>query len=139
MTETSDATKGTGPLPAGHPPVTAGKIGVLLVNLGTPDGTDFWPMWRYLREFLSDPRVIELPRAIWYPILYGMVLTTRPQKVRRELRQDLEPGAGRIAAADVYARPGREACGGLRRPAAGRRRMGHALRQSVDRKRGRAG
>ena len=74
----SDATKGTGPLPAGHP--SAAKIGVLLVNLGTPDGTDFKPMWRYLREFLSDPRVIELPRAIWYPILYGMVLTTRPQK-----------------------------------------------------------
>jgi len=56
------------------------KIGVLLVNLGTPDGTDFLPMWRYLREFLSDPRVIELPRVIWYPILYGLVLTTRPRK-----------------------------------------------------------
>lgn len=37
-------------------------------------------MWRYLREFLSDPRVIELPRTVWYPILYGAVLTTRPQK-----------------------------------------------------------
>jgi ferrochelatase len=57
-----------------------GKIGVLLVNLGTPDGTDFAPMWRYLREFLSDPRVIELPRFAWYPILYGIVLTTRPKK-----------------------------------------------------------
>ena len=40
-------------LPAGHPPVARGKVGVLLLNLGTPDGTDFWPMWRYLREFLS--------------------------------------------------------------------------------------
>jgi protoporphyrin/coproporphyrin ferrochelatase len=69
-----------GPLPAGHPAVVRPRIGVLLVNLGTPDGTDFWPMWRYLREFLSDPRVIELSRAIWYPILYGLVLTTRPQK-----------------------------------------------------------
>ncbi|HEY5818283.1 MAG TPA: ferrochelatase [Mesorhizobium sp.] len=68
------------PLPAGHPHVPSRKIGVLLVNLGTPDGTDFWPMWRYLREFLSDPRVIELNRAIWYPILYGLVLTTRPKK-----------------------------------------------------------
>jgi ferrochelatase len=56
------------------------KVGVLLVNLGTPDGTDFKPMWRYLREFLSDPRVIELNKAIWYPILYGLVLTTRPTK-----------------------------------------------------------
>jgi len=55
------------------------RIGVLLVNLGTPDDTSFWPMWRYLREFLSDPRVIELPRPLWYPILYGIVLTTRPR------------------------------------------------------------
>ncbi|TIN20012.1 MAG: ferrochelatase [Mesorhizobium sp.] len=74
------AAKALGPLPAGHPPVAAGKIGVMLVNLGTPDGTDFKPMWRYLREFLSDPRVIELNRAVWYPILYGLVLTTRPKK-----------------------------------------------------------
>ncbi|TIM79171.1 MAG: ferrochelatase, partial [Mesorhizobium sp.] len=69
-----------GPPPAGRPPVGAGRIGVLLVNLGTPDGTEFKPMWRYLREFLSDPRVIELNKAIWYPILYGLVLTTRPKK-----------------------------------------------------------
>jgi ferrochelatase len=72
--------KALGPLPAGHPPVKADKIGVLLINLGTPDGTDYWPMWRYLREFLSDPRVIELNKAIWYPILYGIVLTLRPKK-----------------------------------------------------------
>ncbi|MBN9269496.1 MAG: ferrochelatase, partial [Mesorhizobium sp.] len=58
----------------------AEKVGVMLLNLGTPDGTDYWPMWRYLREFLSDPRIIELNKAIWYPILYGLVLTTRPQK-----------------------------------------------------------
>lgn len=63
-----------------EPVVPARKIGVMLVNLGTPDGTDFAPMWRYLREFLSDPRVIELNKAIWYPILYGLVLTTRPKK-----------------------------------------------------------
>ena len=74
------AAKALGPMPAGHPPVKTGKIGVMLVNLGTPDGTDFKPMWRYLREFLSDPRVIELNKAIWYPILYGLVLTTRPKK-----------------------------------------------------------
>lgn len=61
-------------------PAPGGRVGVLLVNLGTPDGTAFAPMWRYLREFLSDPRVIELPRYLWYPILYGFVLTTRPGK-----------------------------------------------------------
>lgn len=68
------------PFPGGPAATRDGKIGVLLVNLGTPDGTDYWSMWRYLREFLSDPRVIELNKAIWYPILYGLVLTTRPQK-----------------------------------------------------------
>ncbi len=67
-------------LPEDHPPVKSGKVGVLLVNLGTPDATDYWPMRRYLREFLSDKRVIEWPKAIWYPILYGIVLMTRPGK-----------------------------------------------------------
>ncbi len=56
------------------------KVGVLLVNLGTPDGTDYKPMRRYLAEFLTDKRVIEWPRAIWLPILYGIVLMTRPKK-----------------------------------------------------------
>jgi protoporphyrin/coproporphyrin ferrochelatase len=63
-----------------HPALKSPKIGVMLVNLGTPDGTDFGSMWRYLREFLSDPRVIEMPRIAWYPILYGIVLNTRPKK-----------------------------------------------------------
>lgn len=67
-------------LPENHPTVKTGKIGVLLVNLGTPDATSYWPMRRYLREFLSDKRVIEWPKAIWYPILYGIVLLTRPGK-----------------------------------------------------------
>ncbi|WP_208984427.1 ferrochelatase [Stappia sp. TSB10GB4] len=67
-------------LPEGHPGVKAGKIGVLIVNLGTPDGTDFRSMRRYLKEFLTDKRVIEWPRAIWYPILFGIVLNTRPKK-----------------------------------------------------------
>ncbi|KAA3452068.1 ferrochelatase [Mesorhizobium sp. SARCC-RB16n] len=74
------AAKAAGPRPDGHPSVKTGKVGVMLVNLGTPDGTEFRPMWRYLREFLSDPRVIELNKAIWYPILYGLVLTRRPKK-----------------------------------------------------------
>jgi protoporphyrin/coproporphyrin ferrochelatase len=57
-----------------------GKVGVLLVNLGTPEGTEYAPMRRYLREFLSDPRVIEWPRAVWLPVLYGIVLMRRPKK-----------------------------------------------------------
>ena len=66
--------------PRDHPPVRAGRIGVLLVNLGTPEGTGYWPMRRYLGEFLSDRRVIEAPRLIWQPILQGVVLTTRPTR-----------------------------------------------------------
>ncbi len=67
--------------PSGHPAVKLGKVGVLLVNLGTPDGTDYTSMRRYLKEFLSDRRVIEWSRLLWYPILYGIVLNTRPGKV----------------------------------------------------------
>jgi len=67
-------------LPAGHPPVSAPKIGVLLLNLGTPDATDYWSMRRYLSEFLSDRRVIETSPLVWQPILQGIVLTTRPFK-----------------------------------------------------------
>ncbi len=67
--------------PADHPKVAFGKIGVLLVNLGTPDGTDYWSMRRYLAEFLTDRRVIEWSPIYWYPILYGIVLNRRPQRV----------------------------------------------------------
>jgi len=66
---------------ADHPKVAVGKIGVLLVNLGTPDGTDYWSMRRYLSEFLTDRRVIEWSPVYWYPILYGIVLNRRPQRV----------------------------------------------------------
>ncbi len=71
---------GVGPLPPEHPEVKIGKVGVLLVNLGTPDGHDKKNMYKYLREFLSDSRVIEWPKLLWYPILYGIVLNVRPAK-----------------------------------------------------------
>jgi len=64
--------------PSGHPHVPHGRIGVLLLNLGTPDATDYWSMRRYLKEFLSDKRVIEVPRWKWWPILNLIILTTRP-------------------------------------------------------------
>ena len=66
--------------PAGHPDVASGRIGVLLVNLGTPEATDYWSMRRYLKEFLSDRRVIEVNPLIWWPLLNGIILTTRPSK-----------------------------------------------------------
>ena len=64
--------------PSGHPAIRHGRIGVLLLNLGTPDATDYWSMRRYLKEFLSDARVIEEPRWKWWPILNLIILTVRP-------------------------------------------------------------
>lgn len=68
------------PLPADHPPLLSGRIGVLLVNLGTPEAAEPGAVKRYLAEFLSDPRVIEIPKLIWQPILRGIILNTRPEK-----------------------------------------------------------
>jgi len=65
---------------ADHPPVPEAKIGVLLINLGTPDAPEARAVRRYLAEFLSDPRVIEIPKLAWKPILHGIVLRTRPKK-----------------------------------------------------------
>ena len=59
---------------------TQPRIGVLLVNLGTPDATDYWSMRRYLKEFLSDPRVIETNRLVWWFALNLVVLSIRPQR-----------------------------------------------------------
>lgn len=67
-------------IPADHPKIQQPKIGVVLLNLGTPDATDFWSVRRYLKEFLSDPRVIEASKWVWLPILNLIVLNTRPQK-----------------------------------------------------------
>ncbi|WP_267381227.1 MULTISPECIES: ferrochelatase [unclassified Sphingomonas] len=67
-------------IPAGHPPIPAPKIGVLLMNLGTPEGPDARSVKRYLGEFLSDRRVVELPAIAWQPILRGIILNTRPKK-----------------------------------------------------------
>jgi ferrochelatase len=66
--------------PPDHPPIAPRKIGVLLVNLGTPDEASPKAVRRYLAEFLSDKRVVEIPSLLWQPILRGVVLTTRPKK-----------------------------------------------------------
>lgn len=63
-----------------EPSVNSDKIGVLLVNLGTPDSTDAPAVRRYLREFLSDPRVVDYPRLLWLPLLHGIILNVRPAK-----------------------------------------------------------
>ena len=66
--------------PPDHPSLPEPKVGVLLINLGTPDAPEARAVRRYLAEFLSDPRVIEIPAIAWKPILHGIVLRTRPRK-----------------------------------------------------------
>ena len=68
--------------PAGPSAGRSGRVGVLLVNLGTPEATDYWSMRRYLKEFLSDRRVIETPRWLWWPILNLIILTARARPPR---------------------------------------------------------
>ena len=70
--------------PAKHPQVAAGRIGVLLVNLGTPDATDAAAVRKYLREFLSDRRVIEDTGIVWQLVLHGIILPFRPRRKGRD-------------------------------------------------------
>jgi ferrochelatase len=74
----------TSHLPPEHPAVPPRRIGVLLVNLGTPDATDYWSMRRYLKEFLSDRRVIEENRIKWWLVLNLIILTFRPGRKGRD-------------------------------------------------------
>ncbi len=70
---------GTRHRPEGHPPAKSGRIGVLIANLGTPDATDYWSMRRYLKEFLSDKRVIEENSLTWKLVFNLIILTLRPR------------------------------------------------------------
>jgi ferrochelatase len=74
-------------LPPGHPPVQRPRVGVLLMNLGSPSGADTASVRRYLREFLSDPRVIETWRPLWWLILNLVILNIRPAKSAHAYRQ----------------------------------------------------
>jgi ferrochelatase len=73
--------------PADHPDIPNERVGVLLINLGTPDATDFWSVRRYLKEFLSDPRVIEVNRVLWWGILNLIILNVRPVIAGRAYRE----------------------------------------------------
>ncbi|MER3547209.1 MAG: hypothetical protein C4338_06240 [Rhodanobacteraceae bacterium] len=66
---------------------SASRTAVLLVNLGTPKAPTPDAVREYLAEFLSDPRVVELPRALWWPVLHGYVLRTRPRRVSHPRRR----------------------------------------------------
>lgn len=80
-----------------HPPVAPRRIGVLLMNLGTPEAPEAGPVRRYLREFLSDRRVVEIPPLLWQPILRLIVLTTRPAKSAHAYRQIWTPEGSPLA------------------------------------------
>ncbi|QGN55237.1 ferrochelatase [Novosphingobium sp. Gsoil 351] len=84
--------------PADHPPVPKPRIGVLLINLGTPDSPDAPAVKRYLKQFLSDRRVVEIPALLWQPILRGLVLTTRPKKSAHAYSQVWSEGGSPLAA-----------------------------------------
>jgi len=73
--------------PTDHPAIPARKIGVLLINLGTPDEASPRAVKRYLKQFLSDRRVVEIPQLVWQPILRGIILNTRPRKSAHAYQQ----------------------------------------------------
>jgi ferrochelatase len=73
--------------PPDHPLIPQPKVGLLLINLGTPNAPEPGAVRLYLREFLSDPRVVEIPQLVWQPILRGLILTTRPKKSAYAYRQ----------------------------------------------------
>ena len=73
--------------PVDHPAIPQPKIGVLLINLGTPDLPEPGAVRVYLKQFLSDPRVVEIPRLVWQPILRGIILNTRPKKSSHAYKQ----------------------------------------------------
>jgi len=84
-----------------------GRVGVLLVNLGTPDSADTKGVRVYLKEFLSDPRVIEDQGLLWKLALNGVILRTRPRRKARDYRKIWNVEKKRISAQDHHPRPSR--------------------------------
>ena len=83
--------------PATHPPAPTGKVGVLIVNLGSPAAPTAAAVKTYLREFLSDRRVVEIPALLWQPILRGIILNTRPKKSAHAYAQVWTPEGAPLA------------------------------------------
>jgi protoporphyrin/coproporphyrin ferrochelatase len=73
--------------PRDHPSIPPAKVGVLIVNLGTPNAPEPGAVRLYLKEFLSDPRVVEIPQLVWQPILRGIILPLRPRRSARAYRE----------------------------------------------------
>jgi protoporphyrin/coproporphyrin ferrochelatase len=108
--------------PRDHPAIAAPKVGMLLINLGTPDAAEAGAVRRYLAEFLSDPRVVEIPQIVWQPILRGVILRTRPAKSAHAYAQVWgEDGSPLAAITAMQAKA-------LRTRFAGRAIVDHAMR-----------
>lgn len=108
--------------PPEHPAIADPQVGVLLINLGTPDAPEARAVRRYLSEFLSDPRVVELPAIAWKPILHGFILRTRPRRSAEAYNQVWTNEGSPLA---VIARRQAHA---LRERFAGRARVDYAMR-----------
>ena len=80
--------------PHNHPQVNHGRIGILLINLGSPDATSYWSVRRYLREFLTDRRVVESSGPVWWLIFNGIILTRRPVSLAAAYRKIWNHEAG---------------------------------------------
>jgi len=99
-------------VPVDHPPMARPRVGVMLVNLGTPDAATAPAVRRYLAEFLWDRRVVEIPRPVWWMILHGIILRTRPAKSAHAYAQVWTKDGSPLAfytkaqAADLQARLG---------------------------------
>jgi protoporphyrin/coproporphyrin ferrochelatase len=106
-----------------HEAATPERIGVLMVNLGTPDSPSYFAVQRYLREFLGDRRVIETARTIWLPLLYGVVLPFRPLKTVRNYRKIWMPEGSPLA---VYSKRLAEKTSGVLQ-----RRLGNDVRVAL--------
>ena len=119
--------------PPGHPAIPPRRIGVLLVNLGTPDATDYWSMRRYLKEFLSDRRVIEENPIKWWLVLNLIILTVRPGRKGRDYDKiwNKERNESPLKTITRSQSDKLDAMLGRSRHAHPRR-LGDALRQSVD-------
>ena len=98
MTQTSSVpTPATTRLPTGHPPVQRPRVAVLITNLGTPDAPEKGAVRRYLKQFLSDRRVVEIPPLLWQPILRGIILNVRPAKSAAAYREVWGPDGSPLA------------------------------------------
>ena len=88
-----------------HPKVSYGKTGILIINLGTPESYKWIHIRSYLKEFLSDKRVIEVNRILWFFVLNFIILNLRPHKTAKKLQKDMATGFRHVSIKILYRDP----------------------------------